>query len=231
MTELEIRVLSLGGKFIGSSMGGTEIIIRDVRSNEILAQGVTSGTTGDTQRIMRGGGRNAPIADDTSAAFIAKIELSEPRLLQIEAFGPLAQPQSALRVTSQQWVIPGRHVGQGDGWVLEMPGLVVDVTEPAAHVRLQKGATEIQISVNIALMCGCPIEPNGTWDAARFDVKVRVNHDGNTLPEATLTYDGAAGRFAGAIPAQGSGNYIISVFAFDQQTNATGVDFTSAIVP
>ncbi|MBX9665057.1 MAG: hypothetical protein K5Q19_17165, partial [Novosphingobium sp.] len=42
-TPLTIRVLSLGGKFIGSGMGGARIVVRDARTQQILAQGITSG--------------------------------------------------------------------------------------------------------------------------------------------------------------------------------------------
>ena len=68
-TDLVIRVISEGGKFVGTSMGGAEIIVRDVRSGEVLAHGRTAGSTGDTARIMTGGPRGTPLADEASAAF------------------------------------------------------------------------------------------------------------------------------------------------------------------
>ena len=134
-TDLVIRVISEGGKFVGTSMGGAEIIVRDVRSGEVLAHGRTAGSTGDTARIMKGGPRGTPLADETAAAFRTTIDIDEPRLVEVEAYGPLAQPQAAVRVTSQRWVLPGRGATQGDGWLLELPGLVVDLVEPAAHQR------------------------------------------------------------------------------------------------
>jgi len=70
-TDLVIRVISEGGKFVATSMGGAEIIVRDVRSGEVLARGRTTGLTGDTARIMAGGPRGTPLADDASAAFAA----------------------------------------------------------------------------------------------------------------------------------------------------------------
>ncbi len=51
-TEITIRVLSKDGKFVGTSMGGARVILRDADTGEILAQGVTAGGTGDTARIM-----------------------------------------------------------------------------------------------------------------------------------------------------------------------------------
>ena len=134
-TDLVIRVISEGGKFVGTSMGGAEIIVRDVRSGEVLAHGRTAGSTGDTARSMKGGPRGTPLADETAAAFRTTIDIDEPRLVEVEAYGPLAQPQAAVRVTSQRWVLPGRGATQGDGWLLELPGLVVDLVEPAAHQR------------------------------------------------------------------------------------------------
>ena len=62
-TDLVIRVISEGGKFVGTSMGGAEIIVRDVRSGDVLARGRTAGSTGDTARIMAGGPRGTPLAD------------------------------------------------------------------------------------------------------------------------------------------------------------------------
>lgn len=229
-TDITIRVLSLGGKFVGSSMGGAEIVVRDVRTGEILAKGVTSGSTGDTKRIMAGGPRNEPLADDKAAAFVAHIDLAEPRLLQVEAFGPLAQPQAAVHVSAQQWVLPGTH-SQGDGWVLELPGLVVDVLDPPSHIRAAKDTKAISVAANVTMMCGCPIEPGGIWDAARFDVKASVLRDGKPIPDVGLKYAGKTSRFAADIPVAGPGEYVVTVAATDRRTGATGVDRTSFIVP
>lgn len=229
-TDLVIRVISQGGKFVGTSMGGAEIIVRDVRSGEVLARGRTAGTTGDTARIMNGGPRGTSLADEAAAAFRTRIDIYEPTLVEVEAFGPLAQPQAAVRVTAQRWVVPGRVATQGDGWVLELPGLVVDLVEPAAHQRAKAG-TNITLAANVALMCGCPIEPGGTWDAARFDVRATVRRDDLPVGEFRLSYGGHTGYFIGEIPAEKAGAHVITVTAIDTKTGATGVDATSVIIP
>lgn len=229
-TELVIRVISEGGKYVGTSMGGAEIIVRDVRSGEVLARGRTAGSTGDTARIMAGGPRGAPLADEASAAFRTRIDIDEPRLVEVEAYGPLAQPQSAVRVTAQRWVLPGRPVTQGDGWVLELPGLVVDLVEPAAHQRGAAGVG-IRLAANVALMCGCPIEPGGIWDAARYDVRASVERDGRPAGEVRLSYGGRTGYFTGTLPVGKAGAHVITVTAVDTRTGATGVDATSIILP
>ena len=228
-TDITVRVISLGGKFIGSTMGGARIILRDAQSGEILAEGRTEGTTGDTARIMTGGPRNIAVADGKTAAFHARIDIDEPRLVEVEAYGPLAQPQSAMRVTARQWVLPGRGVTAGDGWVLEMPGLVVDMVEPAAHRRGQAGKA-VRVAVNVALMCGCPIEPGGLWDAARFDVRATVRLDGRKVAELPLPYAGHTGYFAADLKLDRPGGYVITVAAVDGRTGATGVDRSSILI-
>ncbi|WP_226949241.1 hypothetical protein [Rhizorhabdus wittichii] len=228
-TDLVIRVISEGGKYVGTSMGGAEIIVRDVRSGEVLARGRTAGSTGDTARIMTGGPRGTPLADEASAAFRARIDIDEPRLVEVEAFGPLAQPQAAVRVTAQRWIVPGRPV-TGDGWVLELPGLVVDLVEPAAHQRGAAGAS-VRLAANVALMCGCPIEPGGIWDAARYDVRATIRRDGQPADEVRLSYGGRTGYFAGTFPADKAGAYVVTVTAMDSKTGATGVDATSILIP
>lgn len=231
-TPLVIRVLSQGGKFVGSGMGGVEIVVRDLRSGAILARGKTQGSTGDTRRIMAGGPRNTALADDGSAAFRTSIDIDEPRLVEVEAYGPLAQPQAAVRATAQRWVLPGRAVDQGDGWVLELPGLVVDGVSPPAHQRLAAGVRSVRVGANIALMCGCPIEPGGLWDAARFDVRaaVRINDNDAKGDEVSLAYAGATGFFAADLPLSRPGDYVVTITAVDRQTGATGIDRTSFIV-
>ena len=229
-TDLTIRVISEGGKFVGTSMGGVGIIVRDVRSGEVLARGRTAGSTGDTARIMAGGPRGTPLADDASASFKARIDIDEPRLVEVEAYGPLAQPQAAVRVTAQRWILPGRPGTQGDGWVLELPGLVVDVVEPAASQRGAAG-TNIRLGANVALMCGCPIEPGGIWDAARYDVRAAIQHDGRPAGEVRLSYGGRTGYFTGAFQAEESGAHVVTVTAIDTKTGATGIDATSIVIP
>ena len=95
-TEIVVRVLGNDSKFVGTSMGGMRVTLRDAQTGEILATGLTQGATGDTRRIMHeDGGRRAQLSDDSAAKFIATIDLDEPRLIEVEAYGPLAQRQAA----------------------------------------------------------------------------------------------------------------------------------------
>lgn len=230
-TEIHVRLLSQGAKFVGTSMGGVEVIVRDVQTGETLAGGLVQGSTGDTARIMGGAPRGAPLSTPDSAVWKGMIDLPVPRLIEVVARGPVAQPQAMVNVSSQRWVLPGRGVTIGDGWLMELPGLVVDAVEPAAHEQLAKGATSRRLAVNVAMMCGCPITPGGMWDANGFDVRATVSAPGGNARDVKLAYGGRTGLFTADIPLGASGPYVVTVTAFDTKTGAAGVDRTSFLLP
>jgi hypothetical protein len=152
-TRITVRVLSRDAKFVGTTMGGAHVVIRDAQTGTVLAEGLTQGGTGDTERIMkRDRKRGVPISTEDAAKFEAVVELKEPRLLEIAAFGPVAQRQAAVRVASSQWVVPGKHLTGGDGWVLELPGLVVDVLAPPAHIAVAGVPRAVELRANVVMM-------------------------------------------------------------------------------
>lgn len=227
-TDITVRVLSRDAKFIGSSMGGARITLRDLHSGEILASGVTVGSTGNTRTIMHdNGGRRARLTSDDAAAYTTTLDLTEPTLVEVEAYGPLSQLQSSQRVMSSQWVVPGKHLSGGDGWVIEMPGLAVDILSPPAHNRLAGARTEITLRANVIMMCGCPIEPGGLWDANKFEVRALVKRDGERLGTYDLVYAGQTSQFAVELPLTAAGLYDVTVYAYDPNNGNTGVDRTT----
>jgi hypothetical protein len=130
-TQIAVRVKAKDAKFVGTSMGGALVLIRNVHTGELLAKGHTSGGTGNTAKIMKTPvSRGVPLSDESAAAFIASIDIDEPTLIEVSAYGPSAGLQSANRVSSTQWVIPGKHITAGDGWVMELPGFAVKVNAP-----------------------------------------------------------------------------------------------------
>lgn len=230
-TEITVRVISKDAKFIGTSMGSMRVTLRNAQTGEVLASGLTEGGTGDTKRIMhKDAGRRATLSDPSTAKFTASLDLAEPALVEVEAYGPLAQLQSAHRVTSSQWVIPGRNVSGGDGWVLELPGFVVDVLGPPAHMKLPASTTQVDVRANVVMMCGCPIEPKGEWDADKFEVKAIVKRDGKLMPSVSLSYAQQTSQFAGVVPVDAPGTYDVTVYAYDPGNGNTGVDRTTFVV-
>lgn len=230
-TEITVRVLAKDSKFIGTSMGGMRIILRDAQTGEILGTGLTQGTTGDTELIMHENrGSRAVISDPGAARFTATLDLDEPRLIEAEAYGPLGQPQAATRVLATQWVVPGKHITGGDGWVLEIPGLAVDVLAPPAHIRVPQAAGGVDVRANVVMMCGCPIDPGGTWDADKLEVKAIIRRDGQRIAEVPLAFAGETSQFAAKVEAAESGFYEVIVYAHDPGNGNTGLDRTTFIV-
>lgn len=229
-TDVTVRVMSKDAKFIGSSMGGVRITLSDARTGEVLASGPTRGGTGDTRKIMHtDGGRRARMADESAAAFETQLDLDEPRLIEAEAYGPLDYPESALRVSATQWVIPGGDLSAGDGWVLEMPGFVVDVVQPADHAQVTADGDSVSVVAQVMMMCGCPIEPGGLWDANQYDLTMTVTHEGETSEPIALDYAGRASHFAGQVPLSGSGAYRVTVRAYDPHNGNTGIGRTTFV--
>lgn len=216
-THVMVRAQSLDAKFIGTHMGGVKVTLRDARTGKVLARGVTAGGTGDTPRIMRKPHeRGAVISDADTAGFDAVLDLARPTLVRAEAEGPAGKPASAVSVSSSLWVIPGRDV-TGDGWVLTFPGLVV---EPAATPTPDGG---LNVAAKVTLMCGCPIEPGGLWDAANYRVEARLLQGARTVADAPLAYAGQTSQFAGALPRVAPGRYVLQVVATDAKTPNAGV--------
>ncbi|MGR8918480.1 MAG: hypothetical protein ACU85V_02585 [Gammaproteobacteria bacterium] len=227
-TEVTVRVVSRDAKFIGTSLGGARVTLRDAHTGEILASGVTAGSTGTTRTVMHTeGGRRARLTDDDAAAWTTTLDLDEPRLLELSAYGPLAQAQAANRVSATQWVVPGKHLSGGDGWTLEMPGFAVDILGPPAHSRLEGARTEITVAANVVMMCGCPIEPGGLWDANRYEVRALVRRDGEDIGAFPLAYAGQTSQFAVTLPLDAPGLYDVTVYAYDPHNGNTGLDRTS----
>jgi hypothetical protein len=228
-TDIVVRVLSKDAKFIGTSMGGMRVTLRDAHTGEMLATGLTSGATGDTNRLMhQNSGRRTSLSDPSAAKFATTLNLSEPRLIEVEALGPMGQMQSAQRVVSTQWVVPGKHVAGGDGWVLEVPGFAVDVLDPPAHTRV-KGSANVKVRANVIMMCGCPIEPGGLWDADKFEVEAIVRRDGKEVARVPMRYAGEPSQFAADIPVQ-QGTYDVLVYAHDPSNGNTGLDRSTFLV-
>lgn len=228
-TTLVVRAKAKDAKFIGSSIGGARIIVREALSDKILAEGFTTGSTGNTQRIMQSPHeRHQRLSTEETAAFNAIIDIEKPTLVTVEGYGPWQQAQARIKVTSQVWLIPGKNIS-GDGLILEFPGFVVNVLSPQTHESLNSGDT-IPITANIVLMCGCPITEGGLWDANQYEVQALVEKDGQPGPKVPLMISQKANTFSGSLQADEPGLYQVSVYAYDAQTGNTGVATTNFLV-
>lgn len=215
-TQVTVRAISRDAKYIGDSMGGVRVTLRDAASGRELASGVIRGATGDTQKIIVAPrARHEPISTPEAAAFRATLDLDRPTLVKAEAVGPLGKPDAQVTVTSMMWLLPGQTLN-GDGWTLEFPGLVV---EPAWTTR----NGQIEVSAKVTLMCGCPIEPGGHWDANAYRVRATLLEGDRTVETAELAYAGKPSSFAGRLKAQPGGGHRLLVTAINPQTGNVGV--------
>ncbi|HEB51251.1 MAG TPA: hypothetical protein ENI89_11655 [Desulfobulbus sp.] len=231
-TSVTVRVKARDAKFIGTSFGGILITIRNADTGELLAKGVTQGSTGDTKVLMKQPlTRFETYARKQDAGFTTTLDIDEPTRIEVAAFGPLAQRQGANRVTATQWIVPGKDLTGGNGWVLEMPGFVVDVLAPPSHIKLDAATTTVPIRANVTMMCGCPITKGGVWDADRYQVAARIIKNGKQLAEIPLNYLKKASQFGADYTVNaGPGVYKAVVYAYDPSNGNTGVDVTTFIV-
>jgi hypothetical protein len=224
-TRITVRVQARGGKFLGDDIGGAVVTIRDAMTGELFATGPTAGGSGTLSPTYAANASLSTIVTPTTpsqttvtwllavdtdsrktttSAFTATLFLDRPRLLAVEAFGPLGGLQSAHRITATQWIVPGQHLTQPPGLVLVLPGLLVQVMSPATHTAFPPSSsqTTLDIVANVAMMCGCPISnaPNNPWLPSDFDVSVQIREVGGPqVGTATLGFNqaGTASLFAG----------------------------------
>jgi hypothetical protein len=224
-TEIVVRVMAKDAKFIGTETGGVKITLRDADTGEVLAKGLTEGPTGNTARIMKDShARRDVLSDDTSAKFSATLDLKRPRRVQVTALGPMMSKDAAVSVTSTQWVLPGKPVNGGDGWVLELPGFAISLLDPLpASATLGSGGTRIPLKAKVTMQCGCPITPGGQWDANKFQISAMLERGTTIYPATPLAYAGQASTFAGEVAVAEKGAYVLDIYAYDPANGNTGL--------
>lgn len=226
-TDVEVRVIARGTKFLGGYMAPVRVVLTDADTGEILAQGLTAGTTGNTQKIM-GGGR-AKVSTDDSAAFRTSLDIDRPRRVALSVTGPLSQPQATNTATSTQWILPGRHLTARDGWLMELPGLIVDLASPVAYEWIQAGEA-VPLRAGVAMLCGCAISASGPWHAGDTEVEVHVTVNGAEAQRHLLQFDPDTAMFGVDIPTHGPGLYELEVRAWMGPSNNAGVAHTAFFV-
>ena len=224
-TEIVIRVMAKDAKFVGTETGGVQIILRDADNGEILAQGLTAGATGNTPKIMTDGhARRDILSDDMSAKFTTTLDLQRPRRIVVTATGPMVPKGSAISVSSTQWVLPGKSINGGDGWVLELPGFAITLIDPLpATVELGGAAKSIPLKAKVTMQCGCPITPGGIWDANKLQIGATLERGGRSYPVLPLAYSGQPSTFGGNIAISEPGDYTVDLYAYDPSNGNTGV--------
>lgn len=231
-TKVMIRAKAKDAKFIGSSLGGAHIIVRNTLNGSILAEGNTEGSTGNTDLIMRTAhNRYAQIADDKTAGFLAVIDIDEPTFVRIEVTSPTNKKNAQIHASTELWLLPGKDI-LGDGVVVEISGFIIDILQPNTHQYIPLEAVSgsgLQIKANIVMMCGCPIQKDGLWDSNLMEVKAMVQKDGVAYGEITLD-NPEQNIFEGILEVKETGYYQITVYAYNPKTGNTGVEKINYII-
>lgn len=228
-TSVDVHVLARDAKFVGSGVGGMQVVISDAVTGEVLAQGVTEGGTGDTDLIMGQRKHGTALVTDGAAGFSASVDLDAPRKVTVRAFGPLGYPESANSVSATEWLLPGKSAGE-QGWVLELPGLIVDVHDTPTLVAAADGGAPLTVHAKVRMMCGCPLTPGGLWDSKAFQIGAAVMKDGVEVASTVLDYAGEASEFQGALQISRPGIYRLVIRAHQPRTGNTGVVSRTLVV-
>jgi hypothetical protein len=244
-TAILVRVQAKGGKFLANDIGGAEVTIRDAQTGTLLGGGIAAGgSSGNLLTSYQAGvslntivtpaqGPTTPAVvrwlqpDSSTAGLVVSLPIQRPTLLEISVFGPIGGLQSAHRVISGQWVYPGQVLVQDPGFVVEIPGLLVQVMQPQTHLTISpKGLPfVVPIVANVAMMCGCPIADGEPWLPSDFTVSAHIRNlsePGVTYPAVALRYTGTTSLFAGSFEVKTIADFEAVVTAVQHSTGNTG---------
>ena len=232
-TTLIVRAKAMDGKFIGSSIGGALILVKDAYSGEVLAKGLTEGSTGNTRLIMfTPHARGQSIVDEATAKFVAQLNIDKPLFVQVDVMSPYAQRQATVLASTQLWILPGKHI-DGDGLIIEIPGFIINVLHPTTHRYISLNDIkdkQTEIRANVVMMCGCVIEPGSSvWDGNKMEVEATIYLKGKPVGIVMLK-NIEMNIFLGYYNFREIGNYEVIVSAFDRVSKNTGVDKVQFVV-
>jgi hypothetical protein len=213
-TKLVVHVVSHDAKVIGQGVGGARVTVKDVETGRELASGMQMGGTGSTPLIITTPRARGAEIYGGAGSYTATLELSKPTRVEVIAEGPMGAAHATQRASKTLLLVPGRHI-EGDGLVLELHGFTVELLPAAegAPAPSAKAGQPYALRTRVTMLCGCPTEPGGTWDANGFDVTARLLKDGKVVVEAPLAYAGQTSTYSGSIVPPQAGNYQLELLA------------------
>ncbi len=231
-TQIVVRAKAKDAKFIGSSLGGAYVVIKNKMTDEILAKGKTEGSTGNTDLIMKTPKeRGNSISDEKTAKFMAILDIDEPVFITIEVYSPINNKQARVNASTELWLIPGKHI-LGDGVIIEIPGFIIDILEPRTHHYIPLTSVNVKpfkLKANVVMMCGCTINKNGIWDSEKIEVKAIVKLNDKLLTEVPLNFV-STNLFEGELTIEHEGQYEVIIYAYDNISGNTGVDKVNYVI-
>lgn len=225
-TQVVVRAVSNDAKLLQDPVGGARIVIRHAETGQVLAAGRQTGDSGSTAKIMKKPHeRGATLYDVPGAAeYKATLDLRRPTPVQITATGPLDYPQAMQTASTTTLLMPGQDV-TGDGITLTLHGFIVEVLSPSAETAVSESSVEVRARVR--MMCGCPTEPGGLWDANRYTLRAQLLNDGTVVAEAPLSFAGTTSEYTGTVSVPEEGATAVRVTASDADRGNFGMATTS----
>ena len=233
-TTVTVRVIAKAGKFLGADIGGALVTVHDAQTGALLASGNTSGGSGPSNLMDVCITRLETLPTDGASSFVAVLNIDTLQRIRVTAHGPNGSLQSANTVSATQWVIPGKDITGGDGLLLEVPGMQVQIQNPPTHFEVPTQPYTVDIQANVTMMCGCPISPDTDWKPDLFDVGVFIRQldvpclgQSITLDQFPLKYSGTTSRFVGSWkvdPKSAPAYYEAIVYAYQPSNGNSGMD-------
>jgi hypothetical protein len=214
-TKIMIRAVARDAKVIGTHVGGARITVKDTSTGEILAQGMQQGGTGDTNIIMKNPHTRGMAVYNTpdASGYLAVLHIDKPTVVEISAEAPLGNAQATQRTSKTMLLVPGEDV-LGEGILLEIHGFIVTSLTPLPDAKVKTGSP-FEVRATVTMACGCPIEPDGMWDANKIHVVARLLRDGKVQSEIPMTYAGVQNTFHADVPATAAGPMELQVLSMD----------------
>lgn len=237
LTEIRVHVLARGGKYVGDDVGGARVTLRDAETGELLASGDTHGGSGAADLMTIEQARLTPLTTEGASVFTTTLALSGPRLVEFQAWAPLAAQGSMNRATSTEWILPQAFAPDGNHITLEIAGLNVAVLSPPTHMlSQQKPPLKIPVRANVTMMCGCPIGPEFDWKPEDFRVVMLVKRPDGNQDVVNLSFDAnapyhAPSQFIAEYEATLPGIYEATVMAHEARFGNSGSDRVTWILP
>lgn len=225
-TTVTVHVRSNDAKLLQDPVGGARVTIRDAATGAVLAEGMQRGSSGSTDQIMRQPhqrGKDIYTTPD-AAQYVATLQLSEPTRVEVTAEAPLDYPQAMQSASKTLWLMPGQDI-TGDGIVLTVHGFIVEVLSPATTEAAPGEALTVRSRVR--MLCGCPTEPGGMWDASTYTITAQLLRDGQVIAAAPMQFSGTTSEYAATLTVPASGATAVRVLAMD----AARVNFGLATHP
>lgn len=213
-TTVTVHVLSNDAKLLQDPVGGARVTIRHADTGRVLAEGLQEGDSGSTEQIMRQPHRRGENLFTTPGAgqYTATLSLTEPTRVEVTAEAPLDYPQAMQSASKTLWLMPGQDI-MGDGVVLTVHGFIVEVLRPS-DTAVRPGET-LTVRSRVRMLCGCPTEPGGMWDANTYTITAQLMNDGEVVATAPMEFAGTTSEYESTVTVPSDGATAVRVLAMD----------------